>query len=369
MRITLAASVAINLLFLASIVVARVNPVAQTAAGFSATGTTLGTNYVSEDSMPIDSVPNLVSRLESARFEPDEIRLVVAAWLRGKFQKELKWSGAAFWQRDYSAELEALSFELTVGNRLRRELIDLYGPIAIDTPEFSAAFRPLGPAYDFLSSRAQLDLQQQRLDLVSEANQGRSSSISPARCNKLASTIRWGAPPDEPGAGLSMSERSELRLRVSPLANLLRSAGSADDEASFRHMFELFSALEERTDPTSQARLRREIRQLWGDATFDRIWSARDPLFGPLDQYLHEAGFNQQQILSVYTIVNRSQESLMEAVGRSASNDARLTAIGRIRSNEADELGRLLGTEQAHALQAAMHQAAVRLSNPIAATC
>jgi hypothetical protein len=169
--------------------------------------------------------------------------------------------------------------------------------------------------------------------------------------------------------GLDASAVRGYRLRFSPLAQQLRDSVVTDDEQYFQSLFDRLVKLEQDPSPQAQAVIRQELRAQMGDLAFDRFWSSRDPLFLPVENYLVGQGFARRQVFDAYSIINRSQESLLGAIANNRSQDSMLSAVQQIRTDESADLARLLGDEIAAGLAGAMAEAAISLSSVSKTSC
>jgi hypothetical protein len=389
MRLSLALSVSLNLLLLTTIVAARIDPersaadrqridaaVFETAAGGSAAldgaaaaGTAAFGSAAAAGSRAA-GIEDLIAILARAPLQADDLKPLVLGWLDATYRVSFEPRGPDYWQRGYSPGRDSLAAELAVQQAVRGALLDLFGSAAAGDPAFAAVFRPLGPAYAFLGSASQVALRHGQLDRLSTpVNLGVGQPTGASRCGRQpAGSGRFGADTLREW-GLSEQEDAEYRLRFSPLADQLRDAGVARDENEFRELYGLLEALEQSPTPTGQAAARADLRARIGDEPFARFWSVRDPLFAPIEQYLNGQGVARHEVLAAYSIVNRSQEALLETFGRQTDDRSKMAAIRKIRDEQASRLTALLGTDAADGVVAAMNTVALRLSQGLAAGC
>lgn len=364
MRSLLALSVALNLLLLTTIVAARIDPERVTPPGddTSATAATYASaSWGAENTAGIDRV---LSALESAALDRAQIRLILLGWLQASYRAAFEPQAPGYWQAGFSPARDLLAARLAVEDAVRSALIRIYGADAARDPVFDPAFRPLGAAYDFLGSDAQLALQRRQYELLQEAPAG-ANGAPVCRIQRAA-----GAQPEsEVMTGLSEEEQAEYRLRFSPLAAQLRQAEVAANETEFRELFRLARALETQSAPAAQAGARKRLRSRIGDAAFDRFWALRDPFFGPLEQYLTRQGIRQHQVWQAYSIINRSQEMLLETI-RLAGDEAMLMAEARrVREQQLSGLTALFGDQVAQGIVAAIARVAIDLGRGEADAC
>jgi hypothetical protein len=381
MRAWLAVSVALNLYFLTSMVAARIDPERSdlragqggVEAGVFESGRA-GWDTATDDQ-------GLLAVLAGTPLGEAEVKSLVLGWLEAKYRGSFEHRVVGFWEPGYLPGAESVVAELESEQRVREALLRMFGAAAGEDPAFDAVFRPLGPAYGFLGSAAQLSLRRQQLEeLERRLALGRAGSPGASVpgagdvSNRTGPCRRAAPQPADFPASLEVSdlsehERSEYRLRFSALATQLREAGVAGSEAEFRDWYALVQQLESGTDPSGRASVRAELRARMGDDAFARFWSLRDPLFAPVDEYLTREGFARHDVLAAYTVINRAQEALLTAIGRGGADTSTIAAVQKVEQDQAQRLSRLLGPEAAEGLEAAISHFAVRLSQGSVAAC
>jgi hypothetical protein len=106
-----------------------------------------------------------------------------------------------------------------------------------------------------------------------------------------------------------------------------------------------------------------------GELPFDRFWSSQDPVYAPLAHYLAQQKISDGQVLAAYSIVNRTQELLLDLMGRQPTQEAMLSAVNRLKQEESLQLVRLLGEQAAAGVAAATTRSAMRLAAASADPC
>jgi len=372
MRIAMLVSVAFNLLLLATIVTARVD---QTYAVVDDDTEPFAGGLAADRPVPrpVATVEVLEGVLGAAGLDSELVKAMSLAWLERRHRVREGAAVPGYWQPDFAPAAAALSERIAVGEAVRGALIERYGPAAIDDPAFAVAFRPLGPAFDFLSSSEQLALERRELERSRAAE-----PASPRAAGGDAACLRVLRPAAASAAPAASAELAKLLrgaayeeylLRFSPLAARLRAAEIAADEITFRRIFALLRELEQRPSPSEQLRLRSEIRGEMGDSGFDRFFSLHDPMFAPLAGYLERQGFAEAAIHAAHSIVSRTQESLLELASRGSDQARMVEAANRLKQQETSRLTALLGEKAAAGLGAAMTQAAVRLATGAGPSC
>ena len=371
MRFALALSVALNLLLLTSIVAARIDPELSDLAAAEAAARALESRSIPTAARDAGRAADLLGILEGTTLSTDELKPLVLGWLQRRYRSAYESAPSRYWEKGYSPGRDQLAAEYAAGSAVRAALVELFGPAAATDPAFDVAFRPLGPAYAFLGSRAQLSFQERELKLLADPPRRLGEAASGALLCRAedARTARAEPLAPQPGAVLTEAEDIEYRLRFSPLAAQLRDAGIARDEAEFRGLFELVRPLEQRMAPSGQADLRARLRERMGDERFDRFWSMRDPLFAAISEQLTAQGLTEHQATAAYSIINRSQEALLSLIGSRGDPASIVAASRRVREDETSALSRLLGAESAGRIQAAMSEISLRLSQGSASAC
>lgn len=368
MRSWLALSVALNLLLLTTIVLARVDPERNDALDYAAGPA--GAAAVDAGPTQVTGADDLLAILKGTPLPAQDLKPLLLGWLEVRYRELRGASGPRYWEPGYSPARDELERRLQAESSIRAELLDLFGADAAADPAFAAVFRPLGRAYGFLGPAAQVSLQRQQLERLATSSgaavtAGGNSSV--CRESGLAQDAARVAPWHP--AGLSGQEATEYRLRFSPLAEQLRESGVADDETAYREIFDMAWRLERSESPSAQAKARADLRSRIGDLPFARFWSVHDPFYGPIAEYLGGRGFPEHQLLAAYSIVNRSQEALLMAIGRTEDAAARTAALQQVNRDQAASLTRLLGQESAAGLEAAVNEVALKLSQSSMAGC
>jgi hypothetical protein len=371
MRFSLALSVALNLLLLTGIVAARIDPARSDGLDFAP-----GVGAVAYEAVPVDArdgetLDELLGALEGAGLDRAEQKLLLAGWLEARYRNAHEPAGPRYWEQGYAPGRDKLAADFAVERAVRAALIELFGVGAAVDPAFDAVFRPLGPAYAFLGSEAQLSLQAWQLERLAAPPAGGAAVAGGALlCRPQGSGGADAvAQAPLPTPRFSPAEDAEYRLRFSPLAAQLRDAGIVRGETEFREIFGLVRELEQSGGPSEQAEVRQGLRSRLGDDGFDRFWSVRDPVFAGIGEYLSRRGVAPHQTRAAYSIVNRSQERLLAMLGRHGDEASLMSALQRIRQDETADLERVLGGEAAAGLQAAMNGIALRISQSSAAGC
>lgn len=368
MRFSLALSVAFNLLLLTTIVLARVDPERNEAVDHAAGPVKPGAVGVGR--MELGGADDLLTILERTSLPAKELKPLLLAWLEVRHRELASAAGPRYWEPGYSPARDELERRLQAESSIRAELLDLFGADAAADPAFAAVFRPLGRAYAFLGSDAQVFLQRQQLErLATSADAAGPVAGSPLVCRESGTGQAGARVPSWNAAGLNEREANEYRLRFSPLAAQLRESGLANEETAFREIFDMFGQLEQSETPSAQAKARADLRSRLGNLQFDRFWSVHDPFFPPLAEYLRGRGFPEHQVLAAYSIINRSQEALLAAVGRTSDAGARTAMLQQVNREQAASLTRLLGKESAAGLEAAMNDVALQISQGSVAGC
>jgi len=364
MRFLLWLSVVLNLLLLTTIVTARVDPAHDGL-----------TDYFGSDRLPrldsrshrlpdIGEIHDLFEVLQQTTLSAEDIKTLTLGWLRARYHDTAEMRDSGYWQPDFSPVFADLSQRVAIGQAVREALITVFGPDAAGDSVFDSAFRPLGPAYAFLSSEAQLNLQRHQLELLKARDPtGRTASVQGVSC-RVHDTTNSGErlTPSVLPAGLGTSAETEYRLRFSPVSQQLRESAVVDNEHEFRVLFDLLQQLEQKSSPIVQAQIRADLRTLMGDADFDRFWSLRDPFYRPIKEYLEREGSALHQVQTAYSIVNQSQEALLLILGQQADQDLMLMTVAQVRQDETARLTQLLGEEVAAGLAIATSRAAMALS-------
>ncbi len=245
---------------------------------------------------------------------------------------------------------------------VRRRLDALFGSAAASMPEFVRLYRPLDGELPFLSSAEQLAVADRRLQRLREraATRSLTSLETPAAQPAAAPSAGASADPelDAWRAVLPEGAAFEVALRESPLAELLRTCGTALTEAEFRDTYALLAS-RSAASPDAQAQLevRRALRLRLGAERFHRVWSARDPLAPALARAGRAAGLDDAAIARAYAVLDDAQERLLEVADRGGGVDAAgVEAARAAAADERRELEGAVGETAAAALLAARRE-------------
>ncbi|MDX1561646.1 MAG: hypothetical protein R3305_01895 [Gammaproteobacteria bacterium] len=371
MRTSLLVSLALNLLLITTIVVARVDPTRRDMPAVDVFPAALVTDG-SADSVWLDPEQGstLLSRLRRFGFDDESSKRMAFGWLLTAARSETL-DEPGFWQAGYAPSQSTLRARFAYEQAVRRALIDTFGPVAESDPAFDRWFRPLGPSFDFLDSSQQLALQQLSLSGASGRAPVDSAGQAFRQCRVPA-----GRAPSSAASGIEQLEATlgaaaveEYVLRVSPLAEQIRQAAIVDTEAQFRSVFGLLRSLEANPAIDNQIAVRAELRELLGTEGFDRLWSARDPFYRSINATLRDLGVAEHRIGAAYSIINRSQDALLEAVQAADDPVVSLEIANRVQQRESAELDALLGPETAGSFAAARSRLAIDFSTRSQAPC
>jgi hypothetical protein len=371
MRTSFAISVAANLLLLTTIVAARVDTTRSVDAPLTGSGQLSSLTAERVRNRNPETVEEFVSMLESTALTRDQKLNLARSWLEAKHRDAGIANAPEYWQQGFAPPLAELASRISAEDSTRADLIALFGAAAATEPAFDSLFRPLGVAYDFLSSKAQLALQRQQHERVASAQVARRDSKlqSPSCLMPAFATESRPASSLTLPAAFTPLEAVEYRLRFSPRAEQLRESGVADSEREFRELMGELQTLDSDATPEGQADVRSILRSRMGDAAFARFWSLQDPLFPPIEAYLVREGFSVAAVQAAYTIALRSQETLLGSIGSQRDRESTLATVSRIRQDEIAALSRLLGPDAARGVLAARTQAEMALATRATTSC
>lgn len=279
--------------------------------------------------------------LHSLGLSAQEAKMLLAADLEARARALAIGAPPPYWQRDAGSGFASalrLSAEL---DQARAALVEVFGAAAEHEPEFARLFRPLDPAFSFLSSAEQVAIQKLKL----EQQTG----------NALEESL---------GAELEPTAVHEYLLRDSPLAEQLRRSGVEFTETQFRETFDILHNLE-RAAPNAglYANARNALRVLLGARRFAVLWAARDPLFSTVQRIGEMHGLEEETVLTVYELFNDHQDAMLE-VARSANGDQARQSRGLREAQTSLEarLSGLVGAEVADDIVRGYTQQAMALS-------
>ena len=298
----------------------------------------------------------------------EETKPLVLAWLLTESARAGRSHDSdEYWRSAYAvAAVEKVRQSAVATDRLRAELIALYGSQASRDPVFAPLFMPLDDRYAFLQSEKQLALQKLQLDR--QLKQARSTLPKPAPATLDTSTsARESATAEawqELRAGLGAEAALDYLYRFSPLADQLRSAKIDLTDAEFRGAFATLLQFEtSAADPQTFARTREALRTALGDERFTQLWAARDPLFGVIAGAARQQGLAEGAIVAAYAVFNDAQDRLAAAADRFAAVDPPRAAaeLRGVQQDMQQRLASLVGQDAADALMRASAHFAISM--------
>jgi hypothetical protein len=372
MRTTVFLSIALNLLLLTTIVVARVDSTRIVDADSGDTQPDPLLSMLSSDrSGRVTSARELIEALRETPLQERTIKTLTQAWLERELAQAAASNGIPYWQQGFSPALDELVNRTSLEQNVRTELVSIFGPGASADPAFSGSFRPLGAGYAFLGSEAQVALQRHQIERL------RVSSLaepvvrpSSSACVASLDAARDGVAARSPlPAAFSPAEEREFLLRYSPLAEQLRQSGAAESEAEFRALFALALRLDSESSTSARATLRDELRARMGNDAFDGFLAMRDPLFDELQTYLAGKGFARDVIAAAYSVMNRAQEQLLGKLARPGNPENLVPPLDSVRQTELAGLTQLLGESVAKGLLMVRNRAVSERLGKVGSTC
>ena len=279
-------------------------------------------------------------------------------------------TASEYWRSGYSvAAVEGVGLRVAAADRMRAELLALYGPSARRDPLFESLFAPLDARYAFLASEQQLALQKLQLErLLAQAKSPAAAGPPPSSADgaSLRASVTADALQDV-RARLGSSAALEYAYRFSPLAEQLRSASIDLSGAEFRGAFDALLQFETAAgDPRSFARTRESLRNMLGETRFTRLWAARDPYFGVIAAAGRKHGLADGMVLAAYAIFNDSQDRFAAAADRYAGVDPQSAGpeLRRVHDDMRQRLAALVGEDAATALIRATARLSVSMQSP-----
>jgi len=378
MRVALFVSVAINLLLVTSIVLARVDvsrrwadplrqegetgnraepgnpPLAEVAEGSSAFAPAVE---------GLRSISDYYALLRARGFSHEETAIPVAGMVLELLRSQRR-AEAAYWEPVETRSLAETSAadRAALEDRFRADLLEIYADKAFRTAVFAPFFYPLGDAFASLDSARQIEIsrwQQERTRMTAAAS-GRGRPAEIAGCGPVQSRTPVAANALAVGAaGLILGDTSELddalafelALRTSPVASRLRPLNL--DEQSFREAFRQIDALAQTQDIHEHLRLRADLRLLLGTEDFDALWMQMDPLYEPFAEVLRRAGVTPHLIDAAWSVAVSFNETLLSMLNEPGPKESLPVRIAERRRAEHARLAELVGSQLATTLQAA----------------
>ncbi|HVY65084.1 MAG TPA: hypothetical protein VHH11_09715 [Gammaproteobacteria bacterium] len=262
-----------------------------------------------------------------------------------------------YWRSGYPASAAASVRERSAAaDRVRAQLLDLYGAQARHEAAFACLFAPLDVRYAFLEPEQQLALQKLQLARQVKRAEGAPAAMPAAPGAAEQGVARVSATAEafaELRTALGAEAALQYLYRFSPLADQLRSAGLDLSDAEFRGAFGALLEFEAKpADPQTFTRARDSLRATLGDVRFNRLWAARDPLFGVLAAAGKQRGLGEDAIVAAYTLFNDAQDRFAAAADRFAALDPPRAAaeLRAIQQDMQQRLESLVGQEAADAL-------------------
>ena len=384
-RLVLSLSLCINLLLLTSFVAARVDSTRVDSAHIDSTrgNETPAVRKHVDSSAQAGAAIGDFSRAEDyyralldRGLTEAESRPLVRAWIEARRVEIALPAALPFWKKDEpEAQRVALERRWSAEQRVRNELLSVYGTGIETDPRFADLFRPLGARFDFLSPETQRIIarweQEKSLDRLFAVTgtvtalptcrpPGPGPGSSPERASESSTEL---------AELIGESAAREYGLRASVLASALRNSRLDLDEHEFREAYGLLSELGSGPGPARQLALRESLKQLLGEQRYDRLWAGRDRTFAQLLAILRPLGFSEHEIDAAYSVVNRGQERLLALAGGQQRGAGFADELRFIRDERLRRLTGLLGAAAGEAVVAGLDHAASPSFQPSAPAC
>lgn len=316
--------------------------------------------------------PSAVSSPGTVDGSPPGDKIQILLELERRFLGDAERAARAYWKSSEEQEPGYGRSVLDAEDRIRAELVAIFGPAAAEDPAFRQLFRPLDPHYAFLSPVQQVAIQRLRyerdLKLRDMARQGAVPGAGRRIGADAARAISAGYREDL-AALFDPATLFEFLLRDSPLAQQLRSSPVALSEGEFRAVFEVLWSLEDAAaDIDAVLAARAELRGILGEARFARFWSARDPLYSRIEAAAARRGVDAAAVAAVYEVMVDFQDRQMRAARFAGSDPERAAAESRrLAEEERAGIARIVGTDLAAEILADRAAASFRLLDDPAA--
>jgi hypothetical protein len=312
--------------------------------------------------------------LLASGFSDEATKPVLLAQLQTEARQAAASSEPAYWQaRDASARTFPLRWSAEL-DHVRAVLTDVYGADAEHDTVFSEVFRPLGPAFPFLTSEQQVQIE--RIQLEQQLSAVRAMPRPGQLINQQIGPTGASQPPSMPNmpTAVDITPRlaellgedvlAEFQLRESRLADQMRGSGVEFSEAEFRETFGILKRLEDSMgDRTMYSSTRSALRTTLGSRRFAQLWASRDPLFSVIEQACASHSLDEETVMTVYEMFNDSQDRVVQAIESSAGNPQRGGESARAeRADLERRLSELLGQKVASDIVGAQTQHMVTMS-------
>ena len=305
--------------------------------------------------------------LRSRGLTAEEAKTLLLVRLEAQARERAVLQPPPYWQRNEESPLESalrLAAEL---EHDRAALVEVFGDDVEHDPAFARLFRPLDPAFAFLSSAQQVAIQKVKLEhqmKVASIMAGASSFDRLPGAPSRAAAEAAAELAANLAAALDPSVLSEYLLRDSALADELRRSRVEFTEAEFRETYDVLRRFaESNPDRAAYASARNALRASLGGRRFAALWAGRDPLFAAVQRAGKKHALEEETVLSVYELFNDHQDNLLE-VARSANGDLQRESRGvqEAQTRLEARLSGLVGTDVAGDIERSYVQQAMALS-------
>ncbi|WP_380596460.1 hypothetical protein [Steroidobacter flavus] len=286
------------------------------------------------------------SRAKAAGLDEPLARRVLAASL----QAMPDWT-EPYWKSPVTRETERQQAEFDFQSALRRDLVELVGPGAVDELAFRSLFFPLAAKLPFLSSEQQIGIQEIKLQeqrrLLQESGGHGGFQHASAIFQDTLQQIR---------KILSEEQFFEYELRVSPAAQVLAGNGFDFTEEEFRKVFRASggqSAIRFQGlgftltgQPNGSDKTLAAIETALGPQRFAEYRRAQDPTFKLLAAIGADRGIEPGAIDKAYDIIvaTAARRNQIHA-GGPLMTGAQRESLKNIESEQQAELSKLLGPQ------------------------
>jgi hypothetical protein len=272
-----------------------------------------------------------------------------------------------YWQNPSRDRKEMMLQQLAWAAEKRDILRELFGDSVMDDPVFEDLFRPLNKKLGFLSSDAQIALQELMLTSQAETSSmfGRGF-IREYRQDRLTANESMLAAIEEL---LTPEEFLEYQLRESRTANMMRRSMDGYDygEQEFRDIFAIRQSTEIRPgqsgsdmrDPQVRAELQsaradvdNQIREYLGEDRYQELERVQDPLYRSLQAIGERYGNSEDDVIAAYEITTNSKGQIDEIRrNQSLSSEQRRTEMQELNEQTLEEIEAVVGEEAARSIQ------------------
>lgn len=265
-----------------------------------------------------------------------------------------------FWESDKTAKTFLLQNKLWSQQRIRDDLIRIFGDSAWEDPTFSEVFKPLQLQFPFLSAKEQIAVHKVQVEHHLAALKSQKMQTQFLQSNQDAhqfTPLSVGFPAADVSEVLSEEAAYEYDLRTSMLAHQLRDSGVDFNEEKFRKTYDLLTDVlpaVRSEKPVGRVKIpestlvdrRTALQNLLGSEDSMKVIVALDPEFRILQRKAAKLELEVEQLMTAYEISLETRKAILDAIRtKEHSPEIGIEMIRQAGENQWNRISQQLGED------------------------